>query len=216
MAARFALLAYEGIEPIDIGATFGVLSMARRVEPAVEAFVVAPRPGRLMMANNLTIEAHHGIASCPDFDVLIVLGGPGWQVAATDEAILGFVRAAHRPDVILASVCTGAMILAAAGVLAGHTATTKAEVVDGEPRPLDLLGAAGPGIAAEHARIVDAGSIVTGGGVSLGHDLTLFLLSRTVGARVARETARIIEYGAAYRANAERLPDIGIARPLYD
>lgn len=201
----FAILAYDGIEPIDIGATFGVLSMAKRVAPDLAFFVVAPVAGAVTMANDLVLQAPYGVSYAPVADVTTVLGGPGWEVASADPRLLDHLRAI-APSQILASVCTGGMILAAAGLLDGRRATTKDQVLPGETRPLNLL-AQRPGVDAQSARIVDEGRIVTGGGVSLGIDMTLYLLGRLEGAAVRDETARILEYGAAYRANAARLPD---------
>jgi transcriptional regulator GlxA family with amidase domain len=205
---RFAILAYDGIEPIDIGATYGVLSMAKRVAPDLAFWVVAKTAGEVVMANGLRLLADHGFDDAPDADWLIVLGGPGWDAARRDAAILDHVRAAQRGGVALASVCTGGMILAAAGVLAGRKATTKREILPGEARPLDLLAQSGLAGDALEARVVDTGDVVTAGGVSLGVDLTLHLIRRTCGAKAAVETARILEYDRAWDANAASLPDI--------
>lgn len=202
----FALLAYDGVEPIDIGATHGVLSMARRIAPDLAFFVVAPEAGVVEMSNALRIIADHGVEDCPDADVLMVLGGPGWEEAARDPRLLAFLRQSEIP--VIASICTGAMVLAAAGLLDGLAATTKAEILPGEARPLDLLDTQYPNVSARSARIVDTGRIVTGGGVSLGIDMTLHLIERVSGGTVAAETARILEYSAARAANAARLPDI--------
>ena len=86
-ATTFAILAYNGIEPIDIGATYGVLSMARRLEPSLRIFVVAKSGGELTMANGLRLVADYGFADCPPADVLMVLGGPGWQAASDDPRV---------------------------------------------------------------------------------------------------------------------------------
>jgi len=209
----FAILAYPGIEPIDIGATYGVLSMAKRVAPALRFFVVSKSGGELAMANGLRLVADYGFADCPAADVLMVLGGPGWQAACEDRSILSFIDRFHRSEGIVAAVCTGGMILAATGLLAGRSATTKRAIVEGEPRPLDLLVQRNPGVRAIEARIVDTGSILTGGGVSLGIDMTLHLIQRCLGRKVAEETARILEYRGAWKANAAALPDVIEADP---
>ena len=206
--AAFAILAYDGIEPIDIGATYGVLSMAKRLAPALRFFVVSKSGGELAMANGLRLLPDYGFEDCPAADVLMVLGGPGWQAASDDPLILAFIDKFHRNEGSVAGVCTGGMILGAAGLLAGHSATTKREIVDGEARPLDLLALRHPGVRAIEARIVDTGSILTGGGVSLGIDMTLHLIQRHLGRKVAEETARILEYRHAWKANAAALPDI--------
>jgi len=138
-APTVAIFAYDGIEPIDIGATYGVLSMAKRLAPGLRFFVVSKSGGELAMANGLRLVADYGFGDCPAADVLMVLGGPGWQAACCDPSILEFVNTFHRSKATVAGVCTGAMILAAAGLLAGRTATTKREIVHGEMRPLDVL-----------------------------------------------------------------------------
>jgi transcriptional regulator GlxA family with amidase domain len=160
------------------------------------------------MANGLRLVVDYGFADCPAADVLMVLGGPGWQAASEDRSVLAFIDQFHRDKGTVAGVCTGGMIVGAAGLLAGRPATTKREIVDGETRPLDLLAQRHPGVRAIEARIVDTGSILTGGGVSLGIDMTLHLIRRFLGGHIAEETARILEYTHAWKANAAALPDV--------
>src|SRR5581483_12467381 len=109
---------------------------------------------------------------------------------------LDFLRR-RAADTLLASVCTGAMILGASGVLDGRPATTKRAVVPPAAPPIALLRARHPAIDVREASLVDAGPVVTGGGVSLCIDATLHLLERLLGAEVAAETARILEYDRA-------------------
>ena len=92
------------------------------------------------------------------------------------------------------------MILAAAGVLDGHRAT-KREVAGVEVPPIAILRERYPAVRVLAARVVDDGRVVTGGGVSLAIDLTLHLITRLAGETVAAETARIIEYATACKAN---------------
>jgi transcriptional regulator GlxA family with amidase domain len=208
MAPSFAILAYDGIEPIDIGATYGVLSMAKRLAPGLRFFVVSKSGGEVSMANGLRLVADYDFDHTPEADVLMVLGGPGWQAASADSAILAYVANFDRSRGAVAAVCTGGMILAAAGLLDGRRATTKCEIVDGEARPLDLLAERYPGTRAVPARLVDTGSVLTGGGVSLGIDMTLYLLQRFLGPDIAEETARILEYRHAWKANGAAHTDI--------
>jgi transcriptional regulator GlxA family with amidase domain len=200
---KAAILLYPGVEPIDL-ATFGVLSMARRVAPEISMYTVARVAGLVALANGLKVIADHGFADAPDADVLIVTGGPGWQEAARCDETLAFVRAWSQRGVT-ASVCTGAMILAAAGVLDGHSATTKREIIGAEAQPLGLLRDRHPRVEAVEALVVDGGAVITGGGVTLCIDAMLYLIGRFVGAEAARETARILEYTAAWDANRARL-----------
>jgi transcriptional regulator GlxA family with amidase domain len=198
---QFGIVVYDDVEPIDIGATYGVLSMARRIEPTIEMFLVAARAGTVRCASGLEVVAHHGFADCPPADAIIVTGGPGWKREAANPEMLAFLRGVPRATVVVASVCTGAMILAAAGLLDGHHATTKREVAGAEIPPIAILREEYPRIRVVTAPVVDEGAIVTGGGVSLAIDLTLHLLERLGGPRLAVETARIIEYTNARRAN---------------
>lgn len=203
---RFGIFIYDGVEPIDL-ATFGVLSMARRIAPEIEITTIAPLGGAVQCSNGLVVQAEHGVGDAPALDVLIVTGGPGWQAQATYGPTLDYLAACARRHLV-ASVCTGGMILAASGALDGHRATTKQEVVAGqETPPLQLLGQRHPAVEAVSARLVDDGQVVTGGGVSLCIDVTLHLLERLLGPQVAHETARIMEYSAAWAANAARWND---------
>jgi transcriptional regulator GlxA family with amidase domain len=105
------------------------------------------------------------------------------------------------------------MILAASGILNDGPATTKREVVPPEKSPLEVMRASYPHIDVREAVLVDrGGGLVTGGGVSLCIDTTLYLLAGMLGQHVADETARIMEYSRAWRANREGFAPILAAR----
>jgi transcriptional regulator GlxA family with amidase domain len=201
---KFCVYLYPGMEPIDL-ATFGVLSMAQRIEPSIAISTLAAKAGAVTLANDLKVVADHGFANPPDYDVLIVGGGPGWVEEAKRPATLAFLRAtAQQRDMV--SVCTGGMILAAAGVLDGLPATTKSATVPPEVSPLDVMRKRHPAIRVERASLVDSGRVITGGGVTLCIDTMLYLLGKYFGERVAVETARTIEYTRAWDANRAALP----------
>jgi transcriptional regulator GlxA family with amidase domain len=199
---RFGIFIYDGVEPIDL-ATFGVLSMARRIAPEIEICTIAPRAGTVALANGLKVAADFGIDDAPSCDLVIVTGGPGWTAQAAAPTTLDYIRRVHATNRV-ASVCTGGMILAASGILDGGPATTKREVVAPEISPLVVMRANYPQIDVQEAMLVDRGAkLVTGGGVSLCIDTTLHLLATMLGQHVAEETARIMEYQRAWRANRE-------------
>jgi transcriptional regulator GlxA family with amidase domain len=200
----FGVLIYDGVEPIDL-ATYGVLSMAQRIRPEIKIWSIAPRSGVTTLANGLRVLADYDLQTAPQLDMLVVTGGPGWLEQAASPEVLAFLRnrAAKIPVV---SVCTGGMILAASGVLAGKAATTKREVVPPEVSPLHRLREDYPDVAVQEASLVDEGSIVTGGGVSLCIDTMLHVLKKLFGPEMAAETARIIEYQRAWAANTEQFP----------
>jgi transcriptional regulator GlxA family with amidase domain len=201
---RFAYVLYPGVEPIDLAA-LGVVSMARRVLPELGFVTVAATAGLVELANGLRVAADHAYADCPPVDVVIVPGGPGWVAAAGDADLLAFLRD-RAGATSTVSLCTGAMVLAAAGLLDGLPATTKVEVLAGEATPLTLLAERHPSVQATCALVVDTGHVITGGGVSLCIDTMLYLLRRTFDAGRVDEIERVLEYGAAAEANRRRLP----------
>ncbi len=202
-ATLVAVVIYDGVEPIDIGGTIGVISMAARVLPGLRAAVVAEQPGPVRCAGGLTVLAQHGFADAPAADALLVTGGPGWRTEAANPAMLGFLRA-QDPDRLM-SVCTGALILGAAGLLAGRAATTRRRAVGAETdSPLALLAA--QGAQAREAQVVDDGTgPASAGGVSLAIDGTLHLLGRLYGEAARDEVAALIEYDRAFAANLAAL-----------
>jgi transcriptional regulator GlxA family with amidase domain len=203
---QFGILVYPDVEPIDL-ATFGVLSMARRVRPDIEICTIAPQTGVTTLASGLRVIADYDFQTAPPVDVLIVTGGPGWQRQAESAEMLAFLRQRAK-QIPIVSVCTGGMILAASGLLDGKAATTKREVVPPELSPLQRLRDDYPGIVALEASLVDAGAVVTGGGVTLCIDTTLYILQRLLGRDVAAETARILEYQRAWAANVQQFPPL--------
>ena len=202
--ALFGIVVYDGVEPIDIGGTVGVISMARRVLPAIECVTIAETAGPVVLAGGLTVIAQAGFADAPACDIVIVCGGPGWRRETTNPAMLDFLR--HPPAPEVTSVCTGAMILGAAGVLDGRMATTRRSAVGSEAQsPLAELGALAPAARGQAAAVVEDGAVVTGGGVSLAIDTTLYLIGRIYGEDARADVARVIEYDRAYEANRAAL-----------
>jgi transcriptional regulator GlxA family with amidase domain len=205
---RFAILVYDEVEPIDVGATYGVLSMARRILPQIEMFLVAAKPGLVRLANGLIVEAQHGYDDCPPSDVLVITGGPGWVAQCKDRQTINFIQKMGG-DSLIASICTGGPIVAAAGLLYGKRATTRRRGVAGEQTPLQTLQLEHPDIEAVEALVVDNGMVITGGGVTLGIDTMLHVLERVFGRAAAEETARLMEYETAWEANSRALPTYG-------
>src|SRR5579863_6022186 len=186
--------------------------MARRVAPEISICTIAPRAGPVALANGLKVTADFGIDDAPTCDLVIVTGGASWTTQAKSPATLAYIRRVHASQRI-ASVCTGGMILAASGVLDGGPATTKREVVSPETSPVEVMRETYPAIDVREAMLVERpDSVVTGGGVTLCIDTTLHLLKDVLGENVANETARIMEYSRAWRANREAFAPVLLTR----
>lgn len=206
----FGELIYRDVEPIDIGGTVDAVAMVRRVLPAVASVVIAREAGPMRLAGGLTVMADHAVDTTPRCDAVIACGGPGWPAAAADPVLRGYLRRLQPTGV--ASVCTGAMILAGADVLDGRRATTGRHPVGQEAdAPLHLLGRNGA-IRPQPAAVV--AGVVTGGGVSLAIDATLYLLGRLYGTAAAVEVARVIGYDRAYAAN-RTVPPLIVEPPAW-
>lgn len=201
---QLTFLLYPGVEPIDL-APLGVFSMGKRVVPELSYRCAATSMNAVELSNGLKVMPDIMLEEIEDLDVLLVPGGPGWKDAASDPQILDFIRR-WVPGATICSVCTGAMILAEAGVLDGLAATTKNLVIPPEPSVMDELKRRYPKVAATEALLVDNSTVVTGGGVTLCIDTALYLIESRYGEEAADEIARIMEYSAARQANAARMP----------
>ena len=139
-------------------------------------------------AKKLVLGAHHSMDDGPALDVLIHPGGHGTRRLLRDPEHLGWVRAQRAAVPLMASVCTGSLVYAAAGLLTGRPATT-------HWASLNLLSELDPTVKTDvDARFVDDGDLITSAGVSAGIDMSLHLVGRLAGTERAREVRRGIQY----------------------
>lgn len=204
---RIGIILYEDVEPIEIG-ILGTLSMAKRLAPELQYHTLSETGGTIRLRNGLHLETEYSFAQAPAADVTIITGGPGWQTQASNPVLLNFLRQRHARGDVMVSVCTGALLLASARLLDGRVATSKAAYAAPETSPLSTLAEMTVDCSVREALLVDEGDIITGGGVSLCVDLTLYLLERFLGPELAERTAHIMEYSAARAANQARLPSL--------
>jgi cyclohexyl-isocyanide hydratase len=151
--------------------------------------LIAERPGTIRLGNGLVIHPTHTFEDGPPVDILLVPGGSsdseeaGRRVEQRNEKTIGFVRRSAKDARITASVCTGAFLLAEAGLLAGRRANTHWMYRD-ELRT--LMSERGEPIEIVAERVVWDGELATAGGVTSGIDLALAIVERLVGAKARR------------------------------
>ncbi|MGV9332786.1 DJ-1/PfpI family protein [Nocardia sp. NPDC003726] len=180
---RIAIVTYPGMTALDAIGPYEVLRFA----PGVEIRFVWHEPGPIPTDSGvLVLGATHSFDETPTPDILLVPGGPGSTVAAVDDALLAWLRRAHQSTLWTTSVCTGSLVLAAAGLLHGRPATTHWLAQSA----LRALGAD----ARPDERVVRDGKTVTAAGVSAGIDLALWLVGEIFGEQQAQTAQLIIEY----------------------
>ncbi len=181
---RVGILLFDGVEELDAVGVYEVLAKAKQLHPQLD-LTVRTRANKetITAALGLKILAHEVRADFGDLDLLVVPGGPGRKDVVKDfdllERLLSF--GTEKP---VASVCTGAVILKEAGLLAGRRATTHRDALD------ELRGVA----EVVEDRIVEDGLVTTAGGVSASIDLGLHLLKKYFDGQLANEVAGRIEY----------------------
>jgi transcriptional regulator GlxA family with amidase domain len=179
---QIAYLLYDRFTALDITGPHEVLNSV----PGNESIFVAERAGPIRNeSDTLSLVADASLAEVPNPDTLVVPGGYGTRALLEHEPLLGWIREVHGTTTWTTSVCTGALLLAAAGLLDGAPATT-------HWLARDLLAQLGAKPVAE--RVVEHGKIVTAAGVSAGIDMALTLVQRINGDEVAQAVQLGIEY----------------------
>jgi putative intracellular protease/amidase len=177
-----AIPIFERITALDAVGPYEVLSRL----PGVTVRFVAERPGQYRTDNGmLALTADASLDDVPAPEVVLVPGGIGTRALLDEGPLLAWVRRAHETSLWTTSVCTGSLVLAAAGVLRGLEATTHWSAMD----TLARLGA----VPVER-RVVEQGKVITAAGVSAGIDMALVLASRLAGDTVAQAIQLGIEY----------------------
>ncbi|MEE8310846.1 MAG: DJ-1/PfpI family protein [Candidatus Binatia bacterium] len=180
---QIAFLVYEGMTTLDLIGPYEVLNGI----PGADVRFVAKKTGELRVDSKaFGIVVDHALTDVPRPDVFVLPGGlEGTFKAAGDEEILGWVREAHAHSKFTTSVCTGSLILGAAGVLEGKNATTHWAAVP----MLEEYGC-----TYSPARVVEDGKVITAAGVSSGIDMGLTLAARLTDDDTARAIQLSIEY----------------------
>ncbi len=185
-----AVLLFDEAEVLDVCGPFEVLSVAgpRGGPRAFEVGTVAQLESPVTLRGGLRVIPTWSFSTAPALDLLIIPGGPGAREQMNNLEVIRWIRAQSQRTEVVASVCTGALLLAKAGLLEGAVAIT-------HHLALELLQEAAPTASIrETARFVDNGRTVLSAGVAAGIDMSLHLVSRYLGEATARETASYLEY----------------------
>jgi transcriptional regulator GlxA family with amidase domain len=182
-----AILLFDEVEVLDFAGPFEVFSVAGR-EGAFDVQTVAETTAPIRTRGGLTVTPDASLDATPKADVLVIPGGQGARMAMQREAVLNWVRTGATTAEVVLSVCTGAFILARAGLLSGCTVTTHHSVLD------RLTELAPEATVVDDQRFIDNGTIVTAAGISAGIDAALHVVGRLCGSAHAAATARHMEY----------------------
>ncbi len=196
------VLIFDGVDLLDFAGPFEVFYQTRlapgvkprrsRETAPFEVFTVAPSSAPVRANGGVLVTPHHSFADVPRIDLLVIPGGLGTRTLIRDAELLDWIRERAAAAERVASVCTGSLLLAKAGLLRGRRAATHWAAAD-------LLESLGSGaLVVRDRRVVDDG-VVPSAGVSSGIDMAFHMVETLFGREVAEDTARYIEY---------RLPDL--------
>lgn len=189
-----AIFLFDDVEVLDFAGPFEVFAVTSELnnyEP-FNVYTVAAEKAPVRAVNGLSVNPDYSVADCPVPDLLIIPGGVGSRQVIKSNELVAWVKDTEGRELTL-SVCTGSLVLAKAGLLAGRRATTHHEVYD-------FLGELAPDAVVDRdSRFVDEGDVITSGGISAGIDMSLYMVEKLLGKEVCDRTRVYMEYGDNWR-----------------
>lgn len=182
------ILIFDGVEELDFAGPWEVLTVARKEGDRVLTIAEALSP--ITCSKELRVLPDASFGDAPPLDVLLVPGGIGARERVDDPATVDWIKSAAAGATWVTSVCTGALLLHAAGLLAGRRVTTHWAYVD-------HLRELGDVTVVDDERYVQDGNVVTAAGVSAGIDMALWLVGQLYDVDHARAVQRVIQYDPA-------------------
>ncbi len=201
---RLGIYVFKDVEIVDFAAPHGVFSVARRFDPELEAFLVADAMRPVQAQAGFTVLPNYSFSDQPAMDAFLIPGGFGTRQEIRNGRLHSFIRDLPQ-QTLLTSVCTGSWVYGAMGLLDGLPATSRKEPdrVESGPSgkvPIDRLADIAPACRISRARVVDAGRIITAGGITAGMEMGFHLLRRAgYDEAVIGDVARVMEYQDAYK-----------------
>lgn len=188
---KLAVVLFEDVELLDFCGPFEVFSIASRLcsnGPAFDVYSVAQTSGPVRSHNGLVTVPRFGAADCPQPQILLVPGGIGTRAAIKDPQMVEWIGELAEKSELVLSVCTGALLLAKAGLLEGLEATTHHVAYE-------LLEELTPTTKVHRdRRFVDNGRVITSAGIAAGIDMSFHVVARLLGSDLAAATAHHMEY----------------------
>ncbi len=200
---RLGIYIFKDAEIVDFAAPYGVFSVARRFDPELEAFFIADAMRPVQAQAGFTVLPNYSFSDRPAINAFLIPGGFGTRQELHNERLVEYIRSLP-PSTLLTSVCTGSWIYGKMGLLDGLPATNRKEPdrVEASPAgmvPIDRLAKIAPKSRISRARVVDAGRIITAGGIASGMEMGFHLLRRAgYSEEIISEVARVMEYQKAY------------------
>ena len=200
---RLGIYIFKDAEIVDFAAPYGVFSVARRFDPELDAFLVADSHRPVQAQAGFTVVPNYAFSDRPSMHAFLIPGGFGTRQEMHNTRLHEFVRSLPE-SCLLTSVCTGSWVYGVMGLLDGLAATNRKEPDRQEASPpgkvpLDRLAELAPAARISRVRVVDAGRIITAGGITSGMEMGFHLLRRAgYPDDFVSEVARVMEYSKAY------------------
>lgn len=200
---RTGIYVFKDAEVVDYAAPYGVISVARRFDPELDVFLIAESQRPVQTQAGFTVLPNYGFGDRPAMDAFVIPGGFGTRQEMHNGNLHDYIRRLPG-ECLLASVCTGSWIYGRMGLLDGLPATNRKEPDRLEAShlgktPIDRLAEIAPACRVSRARVVDAGRMVSAGGIASGMELGFHLLRRAgYDEGFITEVARVMEYHRAY------------------
>ncbi|HEX2054300.1 MAG TPA: DJ-1/PfpI family protein [Actinomycetota bacterium] len=215
---RLGIYVFKDAEIVDFAAPHGVFSVARRFNPELDAFLIADSNRPVQAQAGFTVFPNYSFSDEPAMDAFLIPGGFGTRQEVHNRRLHQFIRSLP-PTTLLTSVCTGSWVYGVMGLLDGLPATNRKEpdrleAAPGGKVPLDRLADIAPACRISRARVVDAGRIITAGGITSGMEMGFHLLRRAGwDEALIAEVARVMEYSGAYELYREDRHDEPVGQP---
>jgi transcriptional regulator GlxA family with amidase domain len=200
---RLGVYVFKDAEIVDFAAPYGVFSVARRFDPEIDAFLIGDAARPVQTQAGLMVLPNYSFLDNPAMDAFVIPGGFGTRQEMHNRRLHAFIRSLPMAT-LLTSVCTGSWIYGRMGLLDGLPATNRKEPDRLEASglgqvPIDRLAEIAPACRISRARVVDAGRVITAGGIASGMELGFHLLRRAgYDEELISEVARVMEYQRAY------------------